>query len=164
MGSRSGLGEFGEFGEWGAGSTKAWTSKGEFGEFGEWGAGSTKAWTSRGRHERMGALNGAWRRIEARRGTKDSDLCIRAYYTGLSFPLPLSRLFLRHTGASVYPVASQTTVSAQTPPLPVVSDFTAAKNISRSSGNSNNQGGRGRRSRRESRRGRGRDWRCGWQG
>jgi len=68
------------------------------------------------------------------------------------------------TGAFVYPVVSQTTVSAQTPPLPVVGDFTAAKNISRSSGNSNRQGGRGRRSRRESRRGRGRDWRCGWQG
>jgi len=107
---------------------------------------------------------GAWRRDGARRGTKDSDLYMRAYYTGLSCPLPLSRLFLRHTGAFVYPVASQTTVFAKTPPLPVVGDFTAATNIIQSSGNSMRQGGRGRRSRRESRRGRGRDWRWGWQG
>ena len=99
-----------------------------------------KAWTSRGRHERMGVLEGR----------------------GEGLDLGGARRI--QTGAFVYPVVSQTTVSAQTPPLPVVGDFTAAKNIGRSSGNSNRQGGRGRRSRRESRRGRGRDWRCGWQG
>ena len=102
----------------GVGSTKAWTSLGEFGEFGEfgeWGAGSAKAWTSRGRHERMGVLDGR----------------------GGGLDLGGARNF--QTGAFVYPVVSQTTVSAQTPPLPVVGDFAAAKNISRSSGNSNSQ-------------------------